>query len=157
MSDSEFVKKRSRRQPALASSTNADSVAPPPEAGAPDGTASDEVVSDGVTWRDSIKKSKNSMSYKLLMGVVIVLGALIVIAIILLVVGLAMRFTGHSAGTAQSAAITRFYLPPGSKILTMQITNDRLVLGVRTGADSEVDIFDTQTGRLVAQIKPKSK
>jgi hypothetical protein len=151
MSDSEFVKKRSRRQPALASSTTADNA---PEAG-----SSEDVASEEVTFRDGFAANiKKSLSYRLLLGVVIVLGALIVIAIVLIAVGLFSR-SGHSASPpmAPVAAATRYMLPAGSKILTMQITNNRLILGVRTGSDSEVDIFDTQTGQLIGQIKPKGQ
>lgn len=93
-----------------------------------------------------------------MLGVVIVLGVLIVIAIALVIVGIFTRVSGHGAPPAPAvAAATRYMLPPGSKILTMQITNNRLVLGVRTGSDSEVDIFDTQTGQLIGQIKPKGQ
>ncbi|HEX4533124.1 MAG TPA: DUF6476 family protein [Rhizomicrobium sp.] len=151
MSDSEFVKKRSRRQPALASSTTADSAAA-------ETVSSGDAAFEAVTLREGLANIKNSPSYRLMLGVVIVLGVLIVIAIALVIVGIFTRVSGHGAPSAPAvAAATRYMLPPGSKILTMQITNNRLVLGVRTGSDSEVDIFDTQTGQLIGQIKPKGQ
>lgn len=89
-------------------------------------------------------------SNRLLKAVVIVLGALIVIALGVLVIGLVFRFSGHGAS---SPAGTRYALPSGAKIVEMQTQPNRLILHVRTGAGEEVDIIDTADGHLISQVK----
>ena len=84
--------------------------------------------------------------------VVIVLGALIVIALGALVVGIIIKMGGHDGATG--TAVDRHYtLPPGARVLEMQTQPERLVLRVRTGAGEEIDIFDTSDGHLVSQIR----
>jgi len=87
----------------------------------------------------------------MLKAVVIVLGALIVIALGVLVVGLIVRFS--SRGPSGTGAGTRFTLPAGAKVIEMQTQPSRLVLHVRTEAGEEVDIIDTADGHLVSQVR----
>jgi hypothetical protein len=92
----------------------------------------------------------------MLKAVVIVLGALIVIALGIMVAGLVFKFSGR--GTSGTAATgTRFALPPGAKIVEMQTQPSRLILHVRTEAGEEVDIIDTSDGHLVSQVKASPK
>jgi hypothetical protein len=86
----------------------------------------------------------------MLKAVVIVLGALIVIALGVLVVGLAIRFSGHGPSGGVSAGYT---LPAGATVIEMQTQPNRLVLRVRTGVGEEVDIIDTTDGHLVSQVR----
>lgn len=98
---------------------------------------------------------KNSDSYRMLKAVVIGLGVLIVIAVVLLVVGLATRLGGHGArpaGTAQD-----FHLPVGAKILSLQAANNRLIMDVSAKGGERVLIFNTDDGHLVSQIAPPEK
>ena len=95
-------------------------------------------------------------SHRLMLAVVIVLGALIVIALVLLVVGMMRKFSeapgSHAvsnAATAQSA----FALPPGAKVIEMQSESGRLILHVRAADGDEIDIVDTEDGHLISQIK----
>lgn len=88
----------------------------------------------------------------MLKAVVIGLGILIVIGFVLLVVGLATKFNGH-ATPASAQAGTRYALPTGAKIVDMQTQPGRLILRVRTATAEEVDIIDTQDGRLISQMK----
>jgi flagellar basal body-associated protein FliL len=89
-----------------------------------------------------------------LKAIVIVLGVLIVLAFVALVVGFFSRLSaGHSAGSSMAA--TELALPPGSKIVQVQVTTtNRIVMAVQTPSGNEVDIVDTDSGRLVARIKP---
>ncbi len=88
-----------------------------------------------------------------MLAVVIVLGALIVIALILLVVGMMRKFSEPAA--PQSAGIGRsaFALPLGAKVIEMQSESGRLILHVRAADGDEVDIVDTEDGHLIARIK----
>jgi hypothetical protein len=85
------------------------------------------------------------------MATVIILGVLIVIALGLLIVGFVTRFSGHRAAP-DAPAPADFALGAGDHILSSDIAADRLVLHVRGPAVDEIDIIDTQTGRLVAKI-----
>jgi hypothetical protein len=98
-----------------------------------------------------IDAQKNT-SYRLMLAVVIFLGALIVIALGVLAVGLVLRFSGR--GPAREANIGRAVaLPPGSKIVEMQSLPNRLILRVSTADGEEVDIVDAGDGHLIARIK----
>jgi hypothetical protein len=90
-----------------------------------------------------------------LKAIVIILGVLIVLAFAALVVGFFSRLSGHSGGGTVGDA-TQVLLPPGSKIIQVQLTTtNRIVMAVQTPAGNEVDIFDTDTGRLISRIKPE--
>jgi hypothetical protein len=99
---------------------------------------------------------KSTDSYRMLRAVVIGLGVLIVIAIVLLVIGLATRLGGHGAG-AQSANEGAYALPAGTKILSMQVASNRLIMEVDEKGTDRVLIFDTDDGHLVGQIIPRDK
>jgi len=88
--------------------------------------------------------------------IVIVLGIFIVLAFTALVVGFFSRLSGgHGAASSPGMAATELALPPGSKIIQVQVTTtNRIVMAVQTPTGNEVDIVDTDSGRLVARIKP---
>ncbi len=91
-----------------------------------------------------------------MLAVVIVLGALIVIALVLLVVGMMRKFSEAPGSRASSGATTvqsAFALPPGAKVIEMQSESGRLIRHVRTGNADEIDIVDTEDGHLISQIK----
>jgi hypothetical protein len=85
----------------------------------------------------------------MLKAVVIGLGALIVIALAFVVIGIVSKLGGHGAAPPAGA----FALAPGAKIVEMQSQSSRLILRVRTGQGDEVDIIDTDDGHLVARVK----
>ncbi len=88
----------------------------------------------------------------MLKAVVIGLGTLIVIALAFVALGIVRKFSGSGAAAAPQAAA--FSLAPGAKIVEMQSGSNRLILRVRAqGGAEEVDIIDTDDGRLVARIK----
>jgi hypothetical protein len=88
----------------------------------------------------------------MLKAVVIGLGALIVIALGFVALGIVKKFAGSGTAPAPSASV--FSLAPGAKIVEMQSEPNRLILRVRTqGGAEEIDIVDTEDGRLVARIK----
>ncbi len=95
---------------------------------------------------------RQSAAYRLTLGAVILLGVLIVVALGVLVVGLVTRFRhGGHQGPASGAA--EFTLAQGTRLLAMDVAADRLVLRLRGPAGDEIDIIDTQSGRLVAKIR----
>ena len=103
---------------------------------------------------DSITKpmpQKQSLAYRALPVAVILLGILIVIALAVFVVGLATKFGGHAHAPA-APAVAQFTLAPGARIASVDVSGDRLVLRLKGPAGDEVDVIDTETGRLVAKI-----
>jgi flagellar basal body-associated protein FliL len=99
---------------------------------------------------------KETAAYKAAKMAVIVLSVLIVLALGALVVGGIFKLSGKSKSTpapAAPAAAAGYQLPAGSRIVEMQSQPGRLILRVQNGAREEIDIFDTQDGRLVGQVK----
>lgn len=90
-------------------------------------------------------------TYRAMKAVVIILGALIVVALIALVVGVGFKLAGRHGGASADGATA--VLPPGAKITAIQTSGNRLILGLHASEGDEVDIVDTDTGRLVARIK----
>ncbi len=95
---------------------------------------------------------KRSLAYRGLMAVVILLGVLIFIALGVLVVGLVTRFSGHRT-PSETPAPASFTLAPGDRIVSSDVSGDRLVLHIRGPAAEEIDIIDTETGRLIAKVR----
>lgn len=91
---------------------------------------------------------KSTATYRGAKAAVILLGALIVIAFIVLIVGLAMKLTGHGSGARPS----EFALPPGAVITGTAVQNDRLIMRVKTVTGEEIDIVNTADGHLVGRI-----
>ena len=81
---------------------------------------------------------------------VIILSILIVLAVIALVIGGIVKLGGK---TGSHGATANFQLPPGARIVEMQSQPGRLILRVREAHGEEIDILDTQDGRLVGQVK----
>ena len=98
---------------------------------------------------------KNTDSYRMLRAVVIGLGVLIVIAVVLLVVGLATRLGGH--GKSANADAAGYTLPAGAKIRSMQVANNRLIMDVEEDGVDRVLIFNTDDGHLIGQIVPQGR
>jgi hypothetical protein len=93
---------------------------------------------------------KQTPAYKAAKLAVIILSVLIILALIALVVGFVSGAGGkHAASTSTST----FQLPPGARIVEMRDQPGRLILRVRDEAGEEIDILDTQDGRLVGQVK----
>lgn len=98
---------------------------------------------------------KSSASYRSLKAVVIILGVLIGLALLLVVVGVGMRLSGHAPG--QPSTNGRFDLPAGSRIQSTQVAGNNLVMTVKTPSGESVYIFSASDGHLVGVIAPKSR
>jgi hypothetical protein len=96
--------------------------------------------------------AKPTLAYRGLLAAVILLGVLIVIALGVLVAGLVTHFRGAGRGQTEAGPV-EFTLAAGTRLADMELTQDRLVLRVRGPAGDEVDIIDTETGRLVAKVR----
>jgi hypothetical protein len=90
---------------------------------------------------------KSTATYRGAKAAVILLGALIIIAFVVLVVGLAMKLTGH--GPARAGELV---LPQGAVITATAVQGDRLIMRVKTVTGEEIDIVNTGDGRLVGRI-----
>jgi hypothetical protein len=86
-----------------------------------------------------------------LKAVVILLGALIVIALGLLVAGFAMRLSGKGAGSTGNEHVLT--LAPGTEIQTMEVADRRLVLRLKTVDGEEIAIVDTTDGHLIGRVR----
>jgi hypothetical protein len=96
--------------------------------------------------------SKNSATYRGLKAVVILLGALIVVAFVLLVVGLVTRFSAKGSQHTATAENT-VVLPAGSQIVSSDVQGDRLILRVNVKGSDEIYIVDTGNGHLVGRVQ----
>lgn len=97
-----------------------------------------------------VPEPQQTAAYSGLRAAVILLGILIAIALGVLVVGLVMRFRG--AGHAALPRPAQFTLAPGTRVVAMDVSGDQLVLRLRGPAGDEIDIIDTETGRLIAKV-----
>jgi len=95
---------------------------------------------------------KNSATYRGLKAAVIILGILLTLAFVMVVVGIAMRMSGHAPG--QQVITGRYALPAGSHILTMQASGNRLVMEVSTREGNRLFIFSTDDAHLIGEIAP---
>ena len=91
-------------------------------------------------------------AYPFLLAAVILLGVLIVIALGVLVVGLSMRLGGHGSSRGDSAS-AQFTLAPGARVVSTDVSGDRLVLRLKGSFGDEIDIIDLETGHLVAKLR----
>jgi hypothetical protein len=92
---------------------------------------------------------KQTATYRALQAVVIILGVLIVMALGVLVAGFAFGVGGHAASHEMSAS---FAPPAGTKLVSMEVSGDRLILHLRSATSDEVDIVDTQNGHLISRL-----
>ena len=97
---------------------------------------------------------QDKLAYRGAKYAVIVLSALIILALIGLVVGVAMKLSGHLPRQSANDSGQTFMLPPGAKIVATDVVPGRLVLHVRSLQGDEIDIIDTESGRLVSRIGP---
>jgi hypothetical protein len=93
--------------------------------------------------------TNSSAAYRGALAAVIFLGVLIVIALGVLVAGLAMRFGGRKAAPP---AFAQYTLAPGNRLISTDLSGDRLVLRLRGPDGDEIDIIDIESGRLIAKI-----
>src|SRR5258706_12586582 len=105
MSASASVRNRSSRQPECASPTTARRSEASPGDNVSDAFSTDE-------------DPKSTLSYRLARAAVIILGVLLVIALALLVVGVALKMTGHHPAEDNSTAPAKFTLAPGARIVS---------------------------------------
>jgi hypothetical protein len=98
---------------------------------------------------------KSSPNYRFALGAVIFLGALIVIGVAVLFIGLAQGW-GHKAApppvTAAAKKPVSMGLEPGYRILSSDTQPGRLVLHVRSDTADEIFVIDLNDGHIVAVI-----
>jgi hypothetical protein len=80
------------------------------------------------------------------------LGVLIVIALGVLVVGLSMRLGGRGTPRNETSP-AQFKLAPGARVISVDVSGDRLVLRLKGSFGDEIDIVDMETGQLVAKLR----
>jgi hypothetical protein len=97
---------------------------------------------------------KNTPAYRVAKAAVIVLSALIILALIGLVVGFAVKLSGK-ARPAGAAAVpgSTILLPAGAKILKAETQPGRLIVYLQTGGGDEIDVYNLEDGALITRIK----
>jgi hypothetical protein len=95
---------------------------------------------------------QDTLAYRGAKYAVIILSALIILALIGLVVGVAMKLSGRLPRQPTDNSGQTFMLPRGAKVVTTDVLPGRIVLHVRSPQGDEIDIVDTETGRLVSRI-----
>jgi hypothetical protein len=97
---------------------------------------------------------RNTATHRAAKLAVIVLSALIILALIGLVVGMILQFSGRAPGGGQATGGV-FALAPGAKVVSVQTQPSRLVLQVHSDKGDEVDIVSLDDGHLIARIGPR--
>ncbi len=99
---------------------------------------------------------KATTGYRLALGAVILLGALIVIGVGVLIFGVMQGWGHKSAPPAATSAVSTkpisMSLAPGFRILSSDTQPGRLILHVRNGDQDEFIIIDLNDGHVVADI-----
>lgn len=106
-------------------------------------------VSNGPLPENQIPENQTG-AYKAAKLAVIILSVLIVVAVFALIIGGLAKMGGKSGTHGVTGT---FQLPPGARIVEMQSQPGRLILRVREARGEEIDIIDTQDGRLIGQVK----
>jgi hypothetical protein len=83
--------------------------------------------------------------------VVIGLGIAMVVMFVLVVSKLFTGMQGHATSAPEKSTV--FTLAPGAKIVSTETQGDRLILHVRNPSGDEIDIIDTESAKLVGQVK----
>jgi hypothetical protein len=96
---------------------------------------------------------KELANYRFAKGAVIILGVLIVVALIALVLGFALRSPHRAAAAPANGEVSHIALPPGARVIGVDVEPGRLIIRTQTEAGEEIDIVDTGNGKLVGQVK----
>ena len=99
---------------------------------------------------------QGTLAYRGAKLAVIVLTALIILALIGLVAGAVMKLSGRSTKLLDSGSSQTFALPQGAKILSSETQPGRLILHVRSPAGDEIDIINTDDGKLIGRVMAAS-
>jgi hypothetical protein len=91
-------------------------------------------------------------SYRVMRVVVIVLGVLMVLMFAAVVAGFFIKMK-HDVPAGPGGAPAAFLLAPGARIVSEETSGDRVIIHVKTPGGDEIDIVDTESGRLVGQVK----
>lgn len=111
----------------------------------------DEVLSEVTPTPVDAKSAPN---YRVMQGVVIGLGVLIVVGLVILVYGLTAGW-GHNSGGDAAGATKKpvtMGLEPGYRILSSDTQPNRLILHVRSDVSDQIYVIDTNDGHIVAVI-----
>jgi hypothetical protein len=95
---------------------------------------------------------QGTLAYRAAKYAVIVLTALIILALIGLVVGSVLKLSGRSTKLLGSGSGQTLALPPGARILFSESQPGRLILHVRSPAGDEIDIVNTDDGKLIGRV-----
>lgn len=117
----------------------------------------EDVVSTSIAEPDP----KQAPSYRAALIAAIVLGVLIVLAVAVIIVGLAKGWGAKSDDASQtlpakSKEHVTITIPEGYTILSSDTQPGRLILHIRSADRDEILILDTQDGSIVAEINAQA-
>ena len=92
---------------------------------------------------------ESEASYRFAKNIAIVLGALIVVALVALLIGFAVK-ARQPGGSDEH----RVVLPAGARIISLDVVSGRIVVRSRSPAGDEIDILDASDGHVITSIKP---
>ena len=101
----------------------------------------------------NVNPPPKTTAQRILIGVVIGLGVLILLGLGALAIGIAKNLKGGHASSVSSAATATLALPAGATIEAMEVSGERLILRVKTPVGEEIDIVDTNDGHVISRIK----
>ncbi|HEY1707004.1 MAG TPA: hypothetical protein VGG10_01970 [Rhizomicrobium sp.] len=100
--------------------------------------------------------SRRTLLNRVLLGLVILLGVLIVAAFLALVYGGVTAFGKHARPQPAEAAPSLEKFPPGAKILDMKVDNSgHTIVRLQTPQGQEIDTYDTESGKRISRIAPQ--
>src|SRR5262245_51000807 len=95
-------------------------------------------------------------SYRGLLALVIILGALIMIGVGALIAG-AMLGAGRRAEVANAAPFMTTVPAPGARIESAELQGNRILMRLTGGAGDELVILDANSGRLLGRVMVGSR
>jgi hypothetical protein len=113
----------------------------------------EDFVSDTVE-----SNPKAALSYRLSLAAVIFFGALIVVGVGVLIVGLMQGWGSHAKPPAPAKPVkpVSMSLAPGYRILSSDTQPGRLILHVRSDTVDEIDIIDLNDGHIIGIISAQA-
>jgi len=104
-------------------------------------------------------------TYRAALTAVIVLTVLFVVGFVALIFGFMRQYTIYQSsrhakaatqGTVSATAPLVMELEPGTRILSVQVTSNRLVLHLATSHGNQVEVLDLTTGKLLFRVAAPS-
>lgn len=95
---------------------------------------------------------RNTASYRAARALVIILAVFIALALVALIVGFAIRLTGHNRPQSVADVPQIYQLKEGARITDVKVDSGHVILRIRTDQGEEIEIIDDASGRVVSRV-----